>query len=1161
MKKKFLSKNKLFKLFSLGLLASTPIILTSCSSQPSAEAIDDSFLTKNGLNFAQNFSFNDLAKQALKSEAGQNAFLNYLSGTLAYNWLNKVALNNKEYASLVNGKKEDVDQQWNDLVDEYKEKHGADWSLKLQQEVLDINGGSIDSWKQIQLNSWALTQLQNKLFYNNYVAVVKDANGEINAAPTKSDMITALSNSNKDNNYPRLGFSKNVPAIVDETTDPYYADFQSFIFDNYVELENPYVVTTTLWKYSAPTDGIDSIYKTASTTSSGGDSDTSTTAEGDDTTDDSTTTTSSASYEFPYFDENNRTNDSRSTVDKYKQFVTDAKTKVNFVADTVLGLKEFDYSTYSDETTSYKLIKNSNNFSDTNLNSGLAFASSYLYGTLGNGDAQQINALTDISKAIDVNTTNDKGLDLITKEFVSQNSIFANATNKQIHLSSNYVNELIKEDGSLSGLRNSDLYAIDGFIPSDASLNEYIFIRDVDGVRAISIDGNKYISLATSLENKSKSAGYILLYHYLLNKAGDSTFDVGLTNELTNFYTNNVSWLIVKYALENNDMFDLNSLSQEMNSSAKDMLTKLVKYISISSYANNPVSFANKMYDFKSSYAKYYGLDAAKNGLASPYIYNQLSKDDSNYYGVNQYVSFDNILTSKLYSITKTKASYDEDFAEYKNEYIETLDPYFETLVNYLTTLNSSFEGFKYSQYVLSNSVVLNQVMQSYANGEASSTLSTYVSNKLLTDYLDGTSGFNFKYYKFDGTDEKYINNGLTNYLFYSSFTSQTNRWNLYTTNNPDNGVATPFKITKTNLDSYIKTLWIDSFKNQELYESTTYTNLLSLIATVNYLTADNYKNFLEYMQNRITYGSDSYIVWNTSYTNVKNTYQDNNFVQSKMLDTTNGFIANINNNYVSAYIGNNSEANGVDQNSSNTVFVNDSDKYFNVVGNKLGFYGLQTSTNNSLPDATKDALFTKADDYVYQNDTKGVLYAYESKDKLISYINNISRVDSINSLITTLRTKLYSPNVDFGSLLSDNKTLKQKKEGLITIVQSLTDDYFSADQTKGKYLTTSTTNDDTTTAYQYMSEGNENNYYATYVVGVNQNSFNSYSTFISSFNNEETGKDVFFNLLIEAATNSNLQSKALQKIIYTNKIEVYDVRLNNQLGSKWVKNWKYISK
>ena len=58
--------------------------------------------------------------------------------------------------------------------------------------------------------------------------------------------------------------------------------------------------------------------------------------------------------------------------------------------------------------------------------------------------------------------------------------------------------------------------------------------------------------------------------------------------------------------------------------------------------------------------------------------------------------------------------------------------------------------------------------------------------------------------------------------------------------------------------------------------------------------------------------------------------------------------------------------------------------------------------------------------------------------------------------------------------------------------------------------------------------------------------------------NMDDQASEIVYNLLINAATNTNVQQMAMNSILATRKVNVNDIRLNNQLGADWVNNWIY---
>ena len=98
---------------------------------------------------------------------------------------------------------------------------------------------------------------------------------------------------------------------------------------------------------------------------------------------------------------------------------------------------------------------------------------------------------------------------------------------------------------------------------------------------------------------------------------------------------------------------------------------------------------------------------------------------------------------------------------------------------------------------------------------------------------------------------------------------------------------------------------------------------------------------------------------------------------------------------------------------------------------------------------------------------------------------------------------------------------------------------------------------------------------YGSYVIQLNQDDLSSIDklntaikavTTVSSTGNgfstatamdDAKVADVIMNLVIKAASDSNQQNQALTSILSNRRVNVYDTRLNTQLGAQWASNWK----
>lgn len=633
-----------------------PIVVSACGV--SSTFIKNSYFTSgsNG-QLSSNLSLSQISQDSLKTNTGMQAYLKTTVNKILYNWLVELGKNNSDYQSKLDSEISSVNTSYNDLVKTYKDKYGSSWELKFQQEVLDPAGGTKDSYINNQLYTFARTTFTTNLFSSLFVSVYDKTTSKVVLNPTVDQILSALKTATSstnaqattDSNTYTFKFDRGIDLLSEQYPDEEFAKFQDFIFQKYVEYENPYIVDYTTWKYGTPSgsEGINSVYNTSNTgtdsgssdsnsgSSSGGgsstnpstttnsaiskvssslhddtsSSDSSSSDSSGDSSSDSSTTSTAGSYAFPYFGYNGSTNETANTIEKFKNFLTDASnnyetngtTTVASDSSDSLGLKSIDLK-YTDDTSTMKLVKNNSIFTDQSVE--FAAAASYMYGILGasattssessgssgsttaTNSTNQITSINDkITHNIDlknssVSSRNDSTnpFDIITKNFISQNDLYsgtssgvdAKATDNSINklkLSASYLKSIINPSGPLASLltNTQDYYVIDNFIPgtittnstasqdtvsNSKNLSNFMFFRDSTGVQAVSVDGDSLIGKATTVSQKKLIAAMVVLYRYFLGNDTGASFTVDLSSELSSFFSSNVDWLIYQYATQ-----------------------------------------------------------------------------------------------------------------------------------------------------------------------------------------------------------------------------------------------------------------------------------------------------------------------------------------------------------------------------------------------------------------------------------------------------------------------------------------------------------------------------------------------------------------------------------------------------------------------------------
>lgn len=795
MKKQIKNKKlKLIKVLSSAFFLSAPAILLASCSSVNKELIENSISKGDGSNFATGYNIKKVATEALKSDSGQKAYQEYLTSNLALQWFKNLAKTDPQTKRDLDNEIKNIDDSFKSTIDSYKNNNGADWELKFQQEFLDLNGGTEQAYKEKQLLSWAKNRLSSELFNSDYSALL-NSNNQVIRSNSESDLLKGLTGE-----Y-HFGFSADTKLIgQNKNSDPAYADFQQFIYDKWIEIENPFVVNMSLWKYGTPgSEGMSNFYNL-----------------------DSSTSITSGTYEYPYFNNAVATNTGYGTLDKFTHFVNDAKasgtstngSNGNFLSkDTTknkLGIREISKN-YTDDSATLILAKSGSIYNDLYIE--FAAASSYLFGELANptqqGTSRTESSTTNNKLEKGISIDSKSGLDPITSNFVykvtstngggngggssmSKDGTGTTANNQTpttingiIKYSSNLVSQIVNKNGPLKELTTNGgtVYSIDSFRgTSTDKLNDFMFIRNQAGVHAVGIEASKYIkdgytngsagaekndTQTQKAKNYKQRAGDVVFYYSKLkNSNEDLTYgmSIDLKSELSTFYSNNTDWLIYEYAKhlmgdQNNGgtntkedtpkikMFDLNDqeMKKLLGSSYVSFADKLVNYQFLITKVDRVKDYQAKMYDAKSKFSVNTGINTKKNGFASGWVYEK-AKD-------SQATQSNSIPSQNGDKLQKNPNYFDVTYSSYvkgtydlfdgtngaKKTLISAVDTYMNSLN--VTNQSSSFSGYKYSQYIYSDNNALNTVLLAF--GSDSNSLSNVIKNDILKDYI-GTNDFDF---------------------------------------------------------------------------------------------------------------------------------------------------------------------------------------------------------------------------------------------------------------------------------------------------------------------------------------------------------------------------------------------------------------------------------
>lgn len=1181
-----------------------------------------------------------LVLRAVKSTNGQSEAISYLGSWVALKIIDQLVKSEeqqgsqKKHTNAYNAEMEKEDKDYDELVKSYQKQYKDAWELKFQQEILDPAGGTKESYLNNKKQSWAVSYLSQFLFKNFYLGLF-DGSDNLIASPSETQLMGIFDSSkNIKYKFDAKTISDSFPDSTDQNNstkakliDQIAARYQQIAFDSWVQMENPYVINMSLWKYGTPASGMSKYYTNAKdTVSSGSGSKSVRDGEngGEGGGDSSTTTTASGSYIYPYFEQNRTSNVQPSTTQKFTKFLETSKTNSNFLIDmptdsstsgtatkNTYGLKYID-NEFTEDSSTFILAKNSTIYKD--LYAEFAAASMYLYSqafpqyTNTTKQPQTLftannNIVKDMDQTLTTNFTSN--FDPIMQQFFTESQMqdtqtTAKSIERQIKLGQTYINNLFQAN---SGFRvnaadaSKNLFAIDAFVPGNkttattkkSDLSDFMFLRNTAGVHAISIDGDKYIKgTATNLdlpktyEGVKKRSGDVVVYHYFKDKNKfKNTFKVNLNTEISNFSNNNLNMLLILYGLQDT------TIKAELSKDNKliPWIKELLKLNFVRKQYGNINEFNKTMFRTKSSYLNNIGPvnnsqnSVYYNGLASPWVFNSIDKSTTNQ---------QNLYNFEFGKLTSSLLDEQKEFEDIQKSFDTASSNLFSSL-KYKSLERNNFS--QYSQYIYTDKEFVNRLLLSYLNTSNEVTLlkSAILYNFLTkqpaakqnTQFVTSIkNAFNNYFYN------KSISTAVDNdrWLYYSAFTNQSNSPFVYQN--------TSSTFNKDNLFNYRKKYWsyssslISDNINSQIYDQ------LLIGLTYKYLSENNFEKLMEYLQETISYGKEAYIVWANSYneqfepaTSGSSTPATPKEV-SDLLSSTN-LKQNINNSFESVYYGKTGDlsAQEVGSNIGTDSTFNSNENYFTIVGDKLGFYGLQTAASNSLPAPVVKKLFEE----VYSGDNKqGLLYEYGSTktDGLNNIVNIIKNMGSVNEVETFLKKLSKSiPFLDVNKVVSEikksqldgiKKVFIQEIEGLKTNT-SLTDDFFqnNSGYIGDKQVTTGSSTP--TKVLSFVDPDNNIIRHGAFAVQINNKDvsqgFDAFKTFIgqkingtnTSANNDANTIDVIANLMYKIASDSVIQQKALKAYAQEKdnksplpKVEkVYDVRIYNELDYVWLKNWK----
>jgi len=266
-----------------GLLAT---VLTSCAKA----SVDDKLkitLNDEGLLYdpanmkdtnGYKLSFAEAIEYALTRSNNWAQFKNALAEEIVFKWFeNRMAPSkdsdqkNENFRVSYDEWVYQIDKDYNDTVQNCKNKYGANWQFYLQNEYLAPLGGTEAAYKHAKLVDKVKADFISKVFAKSYFGyksetTVNEVYPHIYDKATKNIDRLDL---NKPENWGKLGFFARAEVSFDPGTTPHnydevsvnslarhpdgdYAAIQDYVFNRWFKTEKPFFADAALFKYSNP---------------------------------------------------------------------------------------------------------------------------------------------------------------------------------------------------------------------------------------------------------------------------------------------------------------------------------------------------------------------------------------------------------------------------------------------------------------------------------------------------------------------------------------------------------------------------------------------------------------------------------------------------------------------------------------------------------------------------------------------------------------------------------------------------------------------------------------------------------------------------------------------------------------------------------------------
>ena len=1042
-------------LLATGLVVTTTT--TSCASV-SQDVLDNMVDKGDSTLFATDITIDKEFTNALTNATGYDAFKQKLVDDILYDWYKTNKDSQTSYKDNWTKWEKDAKSAYDDKVSSYKSNHKNDWEYYFQNEVLDPVGGTKDAFIRNEIVKNVRTSFIDAVFNTDDLKLSQNDATDERSPTVNTPSKQQISSSD---NWNKIGFfSYNDPLFSNDDTAKIanqFAVIQNYVFEKYMAVIRPISTAMCLWKYAAPTAGINSIYNANKIPSSGGDSDKTNTTLKDGEL--------SASYEYPAFAApTSPISSSQVGNDLYYQFSAVWNDQHNFI-DQNNGAINIDKS-YTEDSATLMITEGNSAFSSLDI-SFAGVVSDLWNGYFGNGQTHihinndYLNAKlsipskyqdTDILSNFFFTNDEDKPSD---KYSIDLSKLFEYDGNSTLAKGDSFSSYLFNQNSSpyaKTTKSNGVRYVTPAVRLLGNSDNKLplILIRDSFGVHVIGLDCASYIS---SQSDKWAAEANVLKFRSLNESLGYGNQGSGMTlnSKLKEYFSNNADDIILeiwgkkieahtaktgddketifKENLWGDGTFDyINGLIN-----AQSTYFNYYKVLKTLDDANKKLFQNNSKYVKNDMFIKTGNItsDIYKNGLANPLpfvlndgnvtsvfsIDSSLLTAASTYTASNLIYGFDsNYLPSvNGHNITNlSKKDLDKVAADANNA--------IQTFWTHNAQPETSKDGMlKYSEHILIKrdcgqdedkwaNDAINAAFNAFGGSDIFSNIVKY---NAYTKYINDTQS---------SIESTYANELTAIYKSSSAFTSDL-PLTYYSSSKP---------ITANQLKDAINNAWnSNQYKSIETSGSQNYSsnaiNYQLTLATLSWLTNDNNKELINRLQSDVGKNVSAAIVWYEKDLIPFNASFNNQC--SNPSDFENIYCFNP--NYLGMYDKTYQETDITgDEPAMNKSFVEMSNYYnyatmpyysgtgsnISTLSPAMNFLGIQTSRSSSQMDTqVSDIIFNRNNQHLYDSVSslhnpqagekgEGSLYQYGSREELINAIEPSQDISEIKSYALNIR-------------------------------------------------------------------------------------------------------------------------------------------------------------